>query len=73
MILTLDKDPTTSTLFNSARKTYEAYMIFFIAIPLEIMLRAWLQMLKKNNTSFNNKLNKVMMSVKDSKGFKSLE
>ena len=73
MILTLDKYPTASMLFNSARKTCEAYMIFFIAIPLEIMLHAWLQMLKRNNTSLNNKLNKVMMSAKDSKGFKSLE
>ena len=73
MILTLDKDPTASTLDNSERQTCEAYMIFFIAIPLESMLSVWLQMSKQNNISLNNKLNKVMMSTKDSKGFKFLE
>ena len=73
MILTLDKYSAASMLFNTARKTCEAYMIFFIAIPLEIMLCAQLQMSKNNNTSLNNKLNNVMMSTKDSKVFKSLE
>ena len=73
MILTLDKDPTASTLFNSARKTCEAYMIFFIEIPLESMLSVWLQMSKKKNISLNNKLNKIMMFTYDSNGVKSLE
>ena len=72
MILTLDKYPAASMLFNSARKTCDTYMIFFIAIPLESILSVWLQMSKKNNISLNNKLNKIMMFAMDSKGFKSL-
>ena len=35
MILTLDKDPATSTLFNSARQTCEEYMIFFYRSSFE--------------------------------------
>ena len=58
MILTLDKDPATSTLFNSARQTCEEYMIFlFIEVPLKSMLNVQVQMSKKNNILLNNQLN----------------
>ena len=57
MILTLDKDPAVSTLFNSARQTCEEYMIFFMEVPLKSMLNVQVQMSKKNNILLNNQLN----------------
>ena len=57
MILTLDKDPAASMLFNSARQTCEEYMTIFIDVPLKSMLNVQLEMSKKNNISLINKLN----------------
>ena len=72
MILTLDKDLTASMLFNSGRKACEAYMIFFlIAIPFGMHVKCAATNVKRNNKLLNNKLNKIMISAKDSKGFRS--